>query len=259
MTALAGRQRYLGEIGVVQWFVRYRLPGAAPSPVRLVQHTAPVVKSPGFVALPGSNDPETIVVNESDNISYDALPPLTEFVHSLNDDNQRPAFAVNPESDVTASSKIEEPDRAELQFRLYQADQIVVVSEFDRNDLMADELSLLKNILNFITPDMQFCNFQQSFSWPVFHLKNTLVNEVAPKDKLLRRWLCSFLSDDISVVLQFGTKQTELITDLANERALLLVSFEHSLGELLAVPRRKQTVWRTLLSARARLNKRLSA
>jgi len=118
----------------------------------------------------------------------------------------------------------------------------------------ADELVLLKNILKSLDIEIAECVFKQSFTWPVFHSYNFPANTEETYNKLLNRWLSEFFSDNVAVLVQFGVEEKDVLNAICDEKGLLFISCEDSLGELLMVPTKKMGAWEGLLPKRMQIN-----
>jgi len=241
------RHTLLKEMGVTQWYPRYRLKGAVslhedvatslrspshsnfnapPSSFNSATEVSPLVEKVKFegvkskVELSAVNLSSTELgeaeVNTKDLVFQAAEPLLLEEAQNLQDKglNQHEGTLKDATS-FTLSTRA-------ISFRCFQLRGCVVVTETESGSLFEPEFDLFRNILaccNFINSHAQNDVVNQgvvatqaktfsSFSWPVFSAKSMVELQSDQHEAIFKRWLDEQTKLTFSAFFYFGRGST---------------------------------------------------
>jgi hypothetical protein len=257
------RQAHLIEMGVHQWHPRFKLVGAAKSPV---------INKQSFKSLESSEKAEDLLVSSSlekiENTPVTSLivndnvePLIGEVSHPLKNGLSSVVSTLAEGSVLTPVSSIAESSGLpqitggpipNLSLGAFISGNYLVVSEVGGGVPYLDEISLLQNILRVVDSKCLNLAFQGGFNWPVFKSAKVLLGHELLHEDLILRWLSSFDLNENRVLMSFGGQSNKVIEDISNNSALQLggakvVFFNDSLADLYKTPFRKKDVWKVLV------------
>jgi len=258
------RAAYLKSLGVVQWYAKKRLPGAASSPELVVQNEAqrmpsasiPAQSSVSSVSVESPGAVESIKVLASSISGVESRAAASRH-ESDGDKSSREAgsLAENPLKEVPAL-----PSKAETRtfaIRSFNAGSVFITSDGQALGPDTAEVDLLRNILRAIGLSNVSLSVLQTFSWPVFELPQSRFESVPAVEDMVSRWLNVNASQQGDKRgprwhLHFGSVSGDMIESVRSrvERpdSLKVLLLPHSLEEMLAMPMKKARVWEVLCS-----------
>lgn len=235
----AKRQQALAHIGVVQWYARKRLSGAA---------TSPDWQELGFSSSAEPAKPAKEVLGEK--------APISSPEPSVPASAQPPSAAVSKRENAssvvtiqkTEESKSSTPQLLEelkpaLSIKAYLFEGVLVTSEVTRDHPDAEERILASNILFACSGKRSTPIEVYGFEWPVFERRSLQRALGVDRDQLLRRWVDELHTKPFVWHWHFGSESNELFNQKPRVQRF---SWPQTLRDIIANPASKGRLWSTL-------------
>lgn len=254
------RSKYLGELGVSQWYARKKLLGASPSPVLKWSEESLSVAKPKGLPL--------VEVIRSDAATRHT--PQSDVGNDIAADRRVPDVPVAESAPVLVDTEVPKKtalptligDGSEKRATLVDAVQAIHWRSYRFGSWMFLDISdsepdvggfdvpkLVANVVFACRGEVCESDEQQSFNWPVFQRKELASIPGVSGEALLERWLRSILVAPLSCILMHGKEESAgrgILAPLMSKSDAVTACFPHSLSALIARPSLKREYWEFL-------------
>lgn len=240
MLSVQSRHDLLSNLGVSQWYGKYSLPNTILTPTELFA----AEKVSPYVEISANSEPL---------VAVPIAEPLVlgEVIQQLEVDK---GGKVEPDLSIDTSQKVLKVGAAvSLSLSIARFDDLLIFYESDGDGLadMGSEKTLLLSVAKFLCPlaggsiELQSSS---SFVWPPFFAESLLLDQSAYFEVSLKRWFGLQGFNDAKRVLYFGSSYSQIENILLELRAeyeseFIVLPFDATLSELLAVPVKKKGLW----------------
>ncbi len=237
------RSQTLKRLGLIQWYSRFDLPGAAKTPDVLLAVTSDSgeqvsVKNAEFRSIAVARD-----AKRADDISADKV-------------SKGDSQIINTEKDVRVDPGIpivlpQKDGQLSLSLALQASRTVLILSESHDGVDIALENDLLVSILKFIDTGKFGIVDVERMVWPVFSSSAMRMHQSAYYESALSLWLSKKHWREIKYVLYLGKSFSELESCLVSmakeyESDCAFISLSVSGAELLGMPVKKRLLWEAI-------------